>query len=96
MFLITLKIYIKLEMTEWTYIQIKNNQCKEWVIQMKELWQTLSSVNCHTTYMCNMNCTKYTKNISRNTKLSAILIILFLGETAENDRHCLPKDFSLK
>lgn len=56
----------------------------------------MSSVNCHTTYMCNMNCTKYTKNISRNTKLSAILIIPFLGETAENDRHCLPKDFSLK
>lgn len=89
MFLITLKIYIKLEMTEWAYIQIKNNQCKEWAIHMKELWQTLSSVNCHMIYMCNINCTKYTKNISRNTKLSAILIILFSGETAENERKTL-------
>lgn len=37
MFPITLKIYRKLEMTEWTYAQIKNNHCKEWAIQMEEL-----------------------------------------------------------
>lgn len=33
---ITLKIYIKLEMTEWIYVQTQNNQYKEWVIHMKD------------------------------------------------------------
>lgn len=37
MFPITLEIYIKLEMTEWIYAQIKNNHCKEWVTHMKVL-----------------------------------------------------------
>lgn len=32
MFPVTLEVYIKLEMTEWIYVQIKNNQCKKWVI----------------------------------------------------------------
>lgn len=35
MFPITLEIYIKLEMTEWIYVQIKNNQWKEWLIHME-------------------------------------------------------------
>lgn len=59
----------------------------------------------HTTYMCNINCAQYTKNIRRNTNLSAILIILLSGceyicklnctvLLKMNERHCLPKDFS--
>lgn len=35
--------------------------------------------------MCNINCTKYTQNIGRNTKLSAILIIHFSDEITENE-----------
>lgn len=83
MFPITLKIYIKLEMTEWIYAQIKNNHCKGWITHMKELCQTASPENCHTIFMCNINCTKYSKNTYR--ELSAILIICLLGEIAANE-----------
>lgn len=81
-FPITLKIYIKLEMTEWIYAQIKNNHCKGWITHMKELCQTSSPENCHTIFMC-INCMKYTKNTYR--ELSAIFIICLLGEIAENE-----------
>jgi hypothetical protein len=52
MFSITSEIYIKLEMTECSYEQIKNNQCKKWMIHIIE--KSLSSINWHTTSMYNI------------------------------------------